>query len=63
MPVLATVAEVVFTFFAVVLFAIVTSLVFLAYANNEMFIHVITNGGESIRNFSDSANTHIKSKI
>jgi hypothetical protein len=61
MSIIATAFDTMFTFVALVAFAMLVSLITLAYANNELFIIVITEGTEAIMAFGSKTENYIRS--
>ena len=60
MSAIATAFDTLFTFVAIVLFGAIVSLATLAYANNELFITVITTGSEGVSEFIQAASLYIQ---
>lgn len=60
MSAIATAFDTLYTFVALVLFGTMISLATLAYADNELFITVITTGSDGVSEFIQAASLYIQ---
>lgn len=60
MSAIATAFDTLYTLVAVLMIAAMASLATLAYADNELFIHIITTGSEGVSEFIQAASLYIQ---